>query len=705
MKSFVKILTAAVLIAAAIASLGCGGCTGCSGCGPMPWEVESTPEPTPYTVDVDVTPTEVYAQTEAPSGDPNATPDPNATLDPNATPDPNASFEPGGETTPEPFITPMPTGQVGARRDHEACLAAIATGTYGVASDGSVRFIGNPVSGQNLIYGIKDIVDIAANDSTTALLSADGKVTVIGTLKRKFAEAERWSGIVGIAMGEKHLVGLKGDGTVVACGENGSKQCAVSSWSGVIKIAAAGNYTLALTENGVLSNLGGALLAGINGQDGASGHFRAVDIAAAKDHIAVLRENGTVASYDLKSGSGASVFGWTNIVKVFASEGATYGVDSGGGLHTDSGLIDKTLKDVYYVSASEDHAVVLHGNGKCEGFGSNKYLQTNVGDWRLLPYTTSEGWLIGLAPGTKINGRSVGTGDSLVFTEPATGASKNAVVVMMGDVNGDGRVDSKDVSAIRAHISGEKKLQGAFLRAANVIRDSSKPDSIDVNDKDAVANFVAGKSGLDFYCKTDDYTAPLANARRKNSDALGYITIEGTNISYPIMYDFNWYYNDHDIDRNQVVRGSIYFYWGEPTGNIVITGHNSRVSGTMFHQLHKIQNNKSKLSTFKNRVWCVNTYGETGYWEIWAMYEEGRFASASQSSQYYNTNFPNGFDSMSTSQKQAWIDYQLKRTELGYTVNVSTEDRFMTVTTCGDNHSDSAYGARLYFFLRWVGGN
>jgi hypothetical protein len=702
MKRSIKILTIAAILLIAFAAAGCGTCIDCT-CMPFP---EAGPGTTSAPIDV-----------EAPTDDPMASLDPSAIpsgADPLATPSADPSedpwggqtADPTGETTPDPYATPVPTGTVTARFDRSASVVAIATGTYGVASDGSVRFTGNPVSEQNLIYGLSNIVSVAANDSTTALLSSDGTVTVIGSLKRKFGEAENWTGILEIAMGEKHLVGLRIDGTVVACGDNSSKQCAVSSWSGVKKIVAAGNYTMALTENGVLSNLGGSVMGLINGASDPSVPTRAIDVAAAKDHFAVLRENGTVISCELFSGGEAGhVFEWTNIVKVFASEGATFGVDAGGALHTDSKLIKGSVSDVYSVSASKEHAVVLHGDGKCEGFGANKYLQTNVGGWRLLPYTTSDGWLIGFAPGNMINGSRVKTGMQVSYTEPATGKTKSVTCVMLGDVNGDGSVDNKDVDAIKKHISGEKKLQGAFLRAANVIKDGSKPNSIDVCDRDAVVNYIAGKTSLDFYGKTDMYTSVLADARRKNSDALGYITIEDTNISYPIMYDFNWYYNDHDIDRNQVVRGSIYFYWGEPTGNIVITGHNSRVSGTMFHQLHKIQNNKSKLATFKNRVWCINTYGETGYWEVWAMYEEGRFASASQSSQYYNTNFPNGFDSMSTSQKQAWIDYQLKRTELKYTVNVTTEDRFMVITTCGDDHADSAYGARLYFFLRWVGGN
>ena len=235
--------------------------------------------------------------------------------------------------------------------------------------------------------------------------------------------------------------------------------------------------------------------------------------------------------------------------------------------------------------------------------------------------------------------------------------------------------------------------------------DGSVPDSVDVNDLDLIIAHSTHAAVIDQYAKTDMYTDLLADARRLNPDALGYITIEGTNISYPIMYDADWYYNDHDIEGRQTKSGSIYFYWGKPNRNIVITGHNSRTSGTMFHELHDVQNRCDDLIEYENRLWYINVYGQSGWWEVWAMYEEPAFKNAEDSSQYYNTCWPNTFNVLSDEEKQAWIEYQLGKNELGYSVRVSIEDRFMTIVTCGDSHQDAKRGARLYFFLRWVGSN
>ncbi|MBO4562174.1 MAG: sortase [Clostridia bacterium] len=628
---------------------------------------------------------------------------------PDVTPEPTAEAlvtdEPTGipteEVTAEP--TEVPYDLVSLRRS-DAFVTAIATGTYGVAADGSIRFMGSAVSGQNLIFDWSNVVRLAANDTTTAALLKNGTIVITGELEEQFKEAVKWTGVADIAMGESHLVGLLTDGTVIACGDNTHGQCEVTGWTDVIGITAAGYYTAAVTRSGAVTTLGTAADQAINA-------FPVAGLAAAEDHIAILNNNGTVRTFEVAPASSGDEpsptpsFEWHGIVKIFASKGATFGIDETGNLFTDSPLIPGPMGNVYYVSASEKHAVVLRGDGSCEGFGDNDLLQCSVSGWRLLPYVSEDGWLLGLVPGTVIDGAPVATGREISYTNPATCETRTVTCVLLGDVNGDGAIDDKDVASAEAHAAGDIKLTGAFFRAANVIADSSKPNSIDINDIEKITAQASGKNAIDQYAKTDQYTALLADARRKNPDALGYITLKGTNISYPIMYGQNWYYNDHDIDRKSSVRGSIYFYWSKANKNIVITGHNSRTSGTMFHELHKLQNNKSKLKTFANRVWCINAYGQTGYWEVWAMYEEPGFRKAEDSSQFYNTNWPNTFNALNEQEKQAWINYQLRKSELGYTVNVTTRDRFMTLTTCGDDHAASQRGARLYFFLRWVGNN
>ena len=609
---------------------------------------------------------------------------------------PAATAVPTAEPTPEPiqnFVT---------MRQNSALVKAVSTGSFGVANDGSVRFMGNPVSGQNYVSDWVNVVSFAANESFAAALQRTGSILFTGPEgEDPFVEARSWTGLVEVAMGDSHIVGLRSDGLAVAAGDGSHGQLAVNMWGRIKKIEAAGDYTAALTEDGVVTTIGAAFDELVNARP-------AADISAARDRLAVLDVDGRVRVFpvfaeDSQEKMNEAASGWRNIVKVFAAEGAVYAVDGDGELFTDSPLIETPVSDVYYVSATSNHAIVLHGDGSCEGFGDDSDCKLNVTGWRLLPYVTEEGWLLGMNLGAYIAGSPIATGRELVWTNPATGEEKDAVCVILGDVNGDGKIDMPDLNAVYAHIDGTEPLEGAYLRAANIIMDEAEPDSIDVTDIEALRDHVNGRGVIDQYAKTDEYTALLADARRQNPDALGYITIEGTNISYPIMFGANWFYNDHGFDKKPLTRGCIYYYWKTPSRNIVITGHNSRPSGTMFHQLHDVQDRCEELSDFSNRLWHINTFGLSGFWEVWAMYEEPAFQQASDSSQNYNTCWPDGFGALSEEEREAWIQYQLERTELDYRPNVTTKDRFITILTCGDDHQDSKKGARIYFFLRLVG--
>ncbi len=187
------------------------------------------------------------------------------------------------------------------------------------------------------------------------------------------------------------------------------------------------------------------------------------------------------------------------------------------------------------------------------------------------------------------------------------------------------------------------------------------------------------------------------DAHRINEHVMGWIKLSGTNIDYPILYDPSgkYYYNNHDMYGKKTTRGSIYLY-AQPTSKIIsVTGHNSRQSKTMFHQLHTLQN-KYKKDPARSRTFNIyfNTMNRTS-WELFAFYETK--ANEPSSTRRYN--------SMSFNLKgealQKWIDYQLKRSEADLGVkDVTPDNRFVVLVTCGDNHDSDDAESRLYMFLR-----
>ena len=80
-----------------------------------------------------------------------------------------------------------------------------------------------------------------------------------------------------------------------------------------------------------------------------------------------------------------------------------------------------------------------------------------------------------------------------------------------------------------------------------------------------------------------------------NKDVVGWITIDDTNINYPILKsNDNDYYLKRDINKNISKSGSIFLDYrnnGFSDKNTVIYGHNMK-NGTMFSQLKRIYNNE-----------------------------------------------------------------------------------------------------------------
>lgn len=73
-----------------------------------------------------------------------------------------------------------------------------------------------------------------------------------------------------------------------------------------------------------------------------------------------------------------------------------------------------------------------------------------------------------------------------------------------------------------------------------------------------------------------------------NSDIVGWIEIENTNINYPILKDNNLYYMNHSYDKKYNKNGSIFTTNDIPfiDKETVIYGHNMK-NGTMFSELGK----------------------------------------------------------------------------------------------------------------------
>ena len=211
----------------------------------------------------------------------------------------------------------------------------------------------------------------------------------------------------------------------------------------------------------------------------------------------------------------------------------------------------------------------------------------------------------------------------------------------------------------------------------------------------------------------------LEKARELNPDTVGWIYIPKTNINYPIMYHYDNYYLDYGFEGEKLTSGAIYTTNNAKSQNMVITGHNSRVSVDKFYWLHNIRDvnlglnnscyeknnlslSKEVMPNFENnedRIWYVSLYGITGKWEVFSMYETD--VDESPETIYYNT-WDNGYDFKDSNSIYEWINNQISRSDYDFGTIPNVNDQFLTVFTCSCQYYDEENESRLYYFLRKI---
>lgn len=648
-----------------------------------------------------------------------------------------------GNGTPAPVETPDEGFALTLAKPAGAgMVAAGSVHSLGARSDGTVVAAGHNTAGQNAVSAWADVIAIASYGELSAAVTDEGKVLVAGKNAESLSAALAWTDIWAVAVGQAHILGLKADGTVVAAGDNAAGQGDVSSWTGIVAIAAAGNHSLGLKADGTV------VAAGDNAasQGNVSAWANVVKIAAGKDvSVAVTAEGKALSTKD-------DLSAWADVKDIAAGDSMTAAVTKAGAvLSMPQNAEASAISGADAIAAGAAHMVVMKADGVAAAFGSDSDFQLSVTGWQLRPYMEN-GYLLGFAPGAsaarvktilaaetgsqnialKANGSDLADADA-VFTgvEVQKDGAAYATLVILGDVNGDSLVNAADAELISAHLDGSSKLESAALCAAGVV---TKADGSVASDSvTTLNNYIMGLAPLSQFrtvAASSLYAEDIARVAAINDDVVGWIRIGGTNIDEPVMFAKNpssntmeevWRYNYYTWEGKKSDSASVYAYFNQFLKNNTITAHNARVSGTMFHQLHHIQEynlgkttcaySKCKnpdltnaglpdLKTYKGRIFDISIYGVEAKWEVFAMYETPLKEPGETLS--YNTWFhPNKYWKNTNEEIQKWIDTQIEKSEIDFGVKPTPDETFITILTCGNEH-DSSEGARLYFFLHKV---
>lgn len=170
----------------------------------------------------------------------------------------------------------------------------------------------------------------------------------------------------------------------------------------------------------------------------------------------------------------------------------------------------------------------------------------------------------------------------------------------------------------------------------------------------------------------------------QNSDVVGYIHIEGTNIDGPVLYKAkDDFYLSHGFDKQQRIEGSFFvdkYNTVEPRDdNLIIHGHNMN-NGSMFHDLVKY---KDKSFYLDHQTIRFDSLYETAEYEIVAAFVSQVFNKSDNVFKYYKEyNFEN---------EEAFLNFRDNIKQLSFYdtgVNIEYDDEFITLSTCEYSKED-----------------
>lgn len=175
------------------------------------------------------------------------------------------------------------------------------------------------------------------------------------------------------------------------------------------------------------------------------------------------------------------------------------------------------------------------------------------------------------------------------------------------------------------------------------------------------------------YLQTPLSEVDFTELLKENSDTVGWIIVHDTNINYPVVQtNDNDYYLNHAYDKTSNSAGWVYADFRDNfnvfSKNMVIYGH-GRKDKIMFGSLTKALD-KKWYTKQENQIIQLSTLKYNTMWQIFSIY------TIPAESYYITTDFE------SNSEYAAFLGEMLNRSIYNFNVNLSTDDKILTLSTC-----------------------
>ncbi len=178
----------------------------------------------------------------------------------------------------------------------------------------------------------------------------------------------------------------------------------------------------------------------------------------------------------------------------------------------------------------------------------------------------------------------------------------------------------------------------------------------------------------------------FTNLKKTNSDTVGWITVGGTNVNYPIVQTTdNDFYLTHAFDKSKNSAGWVFMDFRNDKNNYgnntIIYAHN-RKDKTMFGTLKQLLTN-DWYNTVDNRVIKMSSENYNTLWQIYSVY------TLETTNDYIQTVFTSNED------YQRFLDLVKGRSYRDFNTSVTTNDKTLTLSTCHGSTKKLVVHAKL----------
>ena len=233
----------------------------------------------------------------------------------------------------------------------------------------------------------------------------------------------------------------------------------------------------------------------------------------------------------------------------------------------------------------------------------------------------------------------------------------------------------------------ENALLQKYLANQN-IENITNENYIENDESNIINNEIAQENTTENQIVQTERMLKVIELKQQNPDIIGWIEIENTEISYPVLQcSDNEYYMNHNYKKEKSKNGAIFldkdYNWDLPSSNLLIYGHNMK-NNTMFQHLLKY---KSKSFFDEHPTIRFTTINEDKVFEIISVFESKVYYQYEKNVfRYYyfiNAENENEFNNYVQNAKNASL-YDTGKTAI-------YGEQLMTLSTCSYHTKDGRF--------------